>query len=655
MCGFFGCFHNRNFSITKDSFVNVFEAIKHRGPDASGYKEFILHENIIRFSHHRLSIIDLRDIAAQPFASYDNRFFLVYNGEIYNHNKLRKLINSKININWKTNCDTETLVNIFHYTNTKNAIKMLEGMFSFVLYDKEKNELILARDRVGEKPLYICTNNNYFSFASDLHPIKKLPYFNNQIDKKSLEEFLKYNYIPSPLSIYKNSFKIPPASFIKINLNKFLIKPYNNFNDFINSEGVEFDSWWSLNDNELKKNSNIVSVVELEKLLTNSVEKQLISDVPIGAFLSGGIDSSLIVSLMQKISGNTNTFTIGFDFAEFDESKMADSIAKILGTNHTTYICTQDDVISKIPNIPYAFTEPFADSSQIPTMLVSELASKKVKVVLSGDGGDELFGGYNRYIYANKYWKLFSLMPNYLRKKLISGLKFYPSKNLLYFFYKFFKNQKNINYKYQLEKILTKLLNITDENSYYRSLTQEWTDGSEIIKFNNVNNLYEKFFDKNNNLQFEEKMMYLDFHNYLTDDILCKLDRSSMYSSLETRVPFLDKEVIESAFNLPLNKKIHQGKSKIILKDILSKYLPEELINKEKRGFALPIASWMRSDLKDWVNDILSKEICNRHNLFNYSIIEKTIHEHCSLNINHEHKLWSLLQFNNWFINFHLK
>ena len=253
MCGFFGCFHNRNFSINKDFFIKISGSIKHRGPDASGYKEFILKDKIIKFSHHRLSIIDLRDVAVQPFTSYNNRFFLIYNGEIYNHNKLRKIINSKVNINWKSNCDSETLVNIFHYTEIKKALRMLEGMFSFSIYDKEKNELILARDRAGEKPLYICTNNNYFSFASDLHPIKKLPQFNNQIDKKSLEEFLKYNYIPTPLSIYKNSFKIPASSFIKINLNKFIIKSYNSFEDFIDSDGVEFDTWWSLNDNKFEK------------------------------------------------------------------------------------------------------------------------------------------------------------------------------------------------------------------------------------------------------------------------------------------------------------------------------------------------------------------------------------------------------------------
>ena len=292
MCGFLGYFHNRNFSLTKDLCIKAFETIKHRGPDAFGEKKFILEDNIIRFFHHRLSIIDLRDIAAQPFSSFNNRFHLIYNGEIYNHNKLRELISSKININWKSNCDSETLVNIFHYVNTKSAIKMLEGMFSFALFDKEKNELILARDRVGEKPLYICTNNNYFSFASDLHPIKNLPYFNNQIDTESLEEYLKFNYIPAPLTIYKNCFKIPPASFIKINLNKFTIKPYNSFEEFINSDGVKYEKWWTLNDYKSKNNLNIQSSFELEKLLSESIEKQLISDVPIGAFLSGGIDSS---------------------------------------------------------------------------------------------------------------------------------------------------------------------------------------------------------------------------------------------------------------------------------------------------------------------------------------------------------------------------
>ena len=657
MCGILGCYHSKKYKFSDKDFISITDQLIHRGPNDKGYSEFIFENDILKLGHRRLSILDLKKTGSQPMKSSNNRFTIIYNGEIYNHIQLRNDIKNTYNHEWNGTSDTETLLSLFNYKDIEAILNSLEGMFAFVIYDKIKNTITLARDRAGEKPLYIYSNDNLLYFSSDLNSLKKFPNIKLNLNNLAINKYLEYNYIPHPLSIFKSCFKLPPGTFITIDLNNFRYNNFNSFDDFQNAKGVSFKTWWSLeksyDDKYTSHHDNIDDVtLKTESIIEKSIHNQLISDVPLGAFLSGGIDSSLIVSLMKKNISNTETFTVGFNFDEFDESKHALKIANHLKTKHTTYECTKDDVIDNISEMPKIFSEPFADSSQIPTYLVSKMAKKNVTVALSGDGGDEIFGGYNRYLLANKYWKFIDFFPLELRK-IISNIlinlpkKYYsPLINLTPL-----KKDLSGSLDDRIEKMLIKLKKIEDKFTFYESMTKEWTHDSLITNFeNNNSNKISDLFKKDSKLSFEEAMMHADFQTYLTDDILCKVDRCSMFSSLETRAPYLSKDVIEYAYSLPLRFKIYKGQSKWILKRILSKYLPENIYNRPKQGFGLPISKWMKNDLKDWVNDILSKEINDKHNLFNNDIIIKTKNEHFKGLSNHEHKLWSLIQFNLWYL-----
>ena len=370
--------------------------------------------------------------------------------------------------------------------------------------------------------------------------------------------------------------------------------------------------------------------------------------MPVGIFLSGGVDSSLVLSQVAKHKSNIDTFNIGFDFSQYDESDDSKKISEIFKTNHHHHICTKDDALKMINNINEAFSEPFADSSQIPTMLVSQIASNKVKVVLGGDGGDEVFGGYNRYLLAHKYWKLFKFFPKPLNK-ILSFHKYIPNKILFAFFDKILNLESFSKNKFSsYNKILKKIDNIHSKETFYESLIVEWSN-NKIFNNDLSASLFNYSEYADNNLSFEEWMMSIDFNTYLTDDILCKVDRSSMFYSLEARSPFLNKQLIEYMYSLPLNYKINSGITKWSSKKILEKYLPKNLIYKSKQGFGVPLAEWFKNDLKEYVFDNLSKANCNKHNIFNYKVIEDTLDDHYKRNINSEHKIWSLLQFNEWY------
>ena len=434
---YLGLIHNNSTQISTSYFSELLHSLYRRGPDRQDFVDLALGDKALKLGHTRLSIIDLSRTGNQPMVSQSGRFILVFNGEIYNHRELRKTLESVGSIDWRGTSDTETLLALFEKYEVDEVLSSLEGMFAFSLFDKIKKRLVLVRDRSGEKPLYVSSSNNFFGFSSDLSPLKKVPGFNSSLDLDSVGKYLKYNYIPCPYSIYKGSFKLPAASLIDIDLNKFNIKSFDSFEDLINSRGVSYQKWWKLDSSEGKfelsdfSDENLI-LQTTEDLLTRSVKGQMISDVPLGAFLSGGIDSSLIVSLMQRCSNKNKTFTVGFDFLDFDESKFAESVAEHLGTDHTTYLCQEKDFFELIPNLPEAFSEPFADSSQLPTMLVSRMARNEVKVALSGDAGDELFGGYNRYLLATKYWPYMKIIPSAIRIGAADVLKKIPKQKLAY-------------------------------------------------------------------------------------------------------------------------------------------------------------------------------------------------------------------------------
>ena len=652
MCGILGYYAINLNRISKSKFERALSESSFRGPDFSASSEINFRNSQVFLGHNRLSILDLSSKGNQPMLSQSKESKIIFNGEIYNHLSLRNKYLP--NFNWKSTCDTETLLELIEKFSIEKILNDLIGMFSFCIYQEKKNIFTFVRDRIGEKPLYIHTDTNKIIFSSDLSSIIPLTNNNLKVNNLSVRELLKYNFIPTPLSIYENTFKLPPSTILKINLNKFNLRKYNEYSDFVNAQGVNLHSYWKINKTNSKINNISYNEAKsvLKKTLLEAVKSQTISDVPIGSFLSGGIDSSLIVSMLKETSSNKiKTFNIGFDFKEYDESTYAKKIAEHLGTNHINFMFDKNQTIDFIQSIPKAYSEPFADSSQIPTMLISKIAASDVKVVLSGDAGDELFGGYNRYLLANKYWKKINLLPLPLRRLISEIIDFLPKKLIGNFFKLIFSEKFSGTHEIKIEKIIRKLKTITDEFSFYKSFTTEWRNKDSIFNFENkkFESINKSDFNKICAFSFEEAMMDADLKSYLPDDILCKVDRASMFYSLETRIPFLDKNVIELAYSLPVNYKIEKGITKKILRDILSEYIPLNLFERPKQGFGIPISIWMKNELLDWTEAMLDISMLKKHNLFNLKTIKKCWEDHKKGKNDNFYKLWSIIQFNQWY------
>ncbi len=647
MCGILGSIGQFN-NINKNSFNDALLKSNFRGPNFSSSYNFFACNNEIFLGHNRLSIIDLSPTGNQPKKSHSKKSMIIFNGEIYNHLELRKKFPSKFK--WKSNSDTETLIELIEKFGIAETLSIVRGMFSFAVYDFNKNIITFARDISGEKPLYLYFHEQGFIFSSDLNSPIHLGMPSKEINQTAVNQLLKFNYIPAPICIYKSTFKLPPASHISIDLKKFKHKTIHNFNNLLSSEGVTFQKFWSLPEQKDQFNRSYSEediLKKTEQLLEKAIEHQQLSDVPIGAFLSGGIDSSLVVALMQKNSSTKiKTFNIGFDFDDYDESPYAEKIANHLGTDHNSTICTKDEAMKIIPTLPFAFAEPFADSSQIPTMLVSKIAKEHVSVVLSGDGGDELFGGYNRYLLSSGYWKILRKIPTGIRKKIFYILSKYSIKQSTQILKYLFPTMLSGNYSERVEKLFIKLSKIENDYSFYTSLTGSWNE----LELEDKNLDYESTF---NNLSFktlEEKMMIMDFQTYLPDDILCKVDRSSMYFSLETRTPFLNQDLVEHAYKLPLSLKIKNGKTKNILREVLSKHVPAHLFERPKMGFGIPIHDWIRSDLKNWAEQMLFD--CSKTDIYlPTDLIRKKWDDHLDNKNNNFYELWSVIQLNQWMAN----
>ncbi len=644
MCGFLSIYLNKNkFKNEINNIKNNFEDFSFRGPDNSNFEEHHINNKKLLIGHHRLSIIDLDIRSNQPMNSENNRYKLIYNGEIYNHLDIRKELENNYKIKWVGTSDTETLLNLLILVPIDASLKKLKGMFSFTFFDFKEQKIIIGRDRSGEKPLYLAHTGDFIGFSSDIRAFRHLIDFKNSISELAFLNYLKYNYVPYPLSIIKNIYKLPPGSYMEINLKKINFEKSISFEDLSNKNFIKFNYYWKIEKNfEKRMNYKSIDAIcnNLDNLIEQSVKSQLLSDVPVGAFLSGGNDSSLIVANMQKFQ-KTNTFTIGFKESEHDESKSAAEIAKLLKTNHTSIVCSNKEALDIIPSINNAFSEPFADSSQIPTMLVSNLASKYVKVALSGDGGDEIFGGYNRYLIASRYWKFANLFSYKDNNYLFKILSITPPSIINIFLNKYLQNYTISKKNLQIEIIKNKIKNIKNEETFYESLINQYFGNKN---YNNDNYIYNKYTN-----DFIKNMMISDFKSYLPDDILCKVDRSSMYYSLELRSPFLDKDLINYAVNIPSKYNVSRGKSKILIKSILEKYIPRNFIYKKKKGFSVPISDWLRKDLKPWAESLLTKDIIESHNLIKYSFVNQIKEDHFNNLKNNEHKLWSLIQFNSWY------
>lgn len=646
MCGI-----NGFYSQSSSSFNNVIDkmnlALSHRGPDNSGIWSDINSGTVL--GHQRLSILDLSSAGDQPMQSNSGRFIITYNGEIYNHFELRReLERSNSSIKWQGNSDTETLLEAVDYWGVETALKKIDGMFAFGIWDRKKHSLILVRDRIGEKPLYFGWqgkgDKKTFIFSSELKAIKTHPEFNREINRDAIALQLRHNCIPAPHSIYKDIYKLRPGYYLEL-----------NDNDLKNGNLPLSKVYWSLSENAIYGNNNKLLLNEteiknnLEDQLKLSVKKQMISDVPIGAFLSGGIDSSTIVALMQSQSNHpVKTFTIGFSENDYSEAEYAKKIAKHLSTDHTELYVSSKMAIDVIPKLSTIYDEPFSDSSQIPTFLVSQLAKQHVKVSLSGDGGDELFCGYNRYTMSKKFWKIAHLMPLIFRKILKFGIHSISPKSWNKVSHLLPGLDQYANFGDKMHKGANTLEANAIQDLYY-VLCSHWQNPSEVvINSEEPGTLLTKFKPELTGLNDQQQMMTLDFITYLPDDILVKLDRAAMASSLETRAPFLDHKLIEHVWKIPQSLKYRNGNGKWILRQILNNYIPKSLTERPKMGFAIPLDTWLRGPLRDWAEDLLDEKKLHQDGYLNPELIRKKWLEHRSGNRNWQSELWDVLMFQSW-------
>ena len=635
MCGVAG-YWSKNKFFDKSVIFNMAQSLKHRGPDDLGV--WTDKNNGLNLAHTRLSILDLSSAGHQPMQSSCEQYVISYNGEIYNHKEIRAELENYSIDRWKSSTDTETLLIAIKYWGIEKTLKKINGMFAFALWDCKNKTLSLARDRAGEKPIYYGLINGTFIFCSELKALKYHPIWNGKIDNESLSLYLRFNYVPSPKSIFKDIYKLSPAHYIVLkedDLNKKIIsKCYWDLSKKINNK-LDIDY----------KNSKEISKILLSKL-RDSISKRMISDVPIGSFLSGGFDSTLITAIMQEYSPKPiNTFTVGFFENQFNEAEYAKKVSKVLGTNHSEIYLDNKDILDVVPKLSKIYSEPFADSSQIPTYLISKFASNNVKVCLSGDGGDELFCGYNRYLKGVDIFTLFNMLPKFIQKTILKILNYAP-----FYFWQVIQiiltsKHKPSNLANHIVKLLV-ALKYSDKKSFYLSLISN-PKNSKTIMINPIE--LKDFFENLPEIEnFRETMMFMDFKQYLPDDILTKIDRASMSNSLETRAPFLDHNLIEFCIKIPNIYKYRDKQGKWILREMVYNYLPKKIMDRPKKGFDVPIGSWLRGPLKDWAHSHIEKKKLKDSGIFDFNEINQMWQEHQSGRANWQNNLWSILMFQAW-------
>jgi asparagine synthase (glutamine-hydrolysing) len=629
-------------------------ALASRGPDDESI--WVDQSAGIALGHKRLAVVDLSLAGRQPMCSHSSRYTIAFNGEIYNHISIRvELASLGVSVLWRSHSDTETLLAAIECWGIDDTLKRCVGMFAFALWDSESHTLILARDRLGEKPLYYGWSANgdqsAFVFASELKAIRAYPGFNAPISRVALSQYLRFTYVPTPLSIYEGFFKLEPGCMLVIKGIPPNCAPSDPLAVGQQYGTLEVRRWWSLKERVADGLACLIqdetaAIDAVESALSRALEGQSLADVPLGAFLSGGVDSSIIVALMQSRSSNrVKTFTIGFDEASFDESPYALAVANHLGTDHNEIRVSSKLAQEVIPALPWMYDEPFADSSQIPTHLVCRAAKHNVTVALSGDGGDELFGGYNRYFWASRVWNRLSWLPFPLRQLLghaIEGVQV-----------EVWDRASGITGISRLgdkaHKLGARLSSVKGIDDLYWSLVSEW-DPASLVR--GVSQVSPTPWELNNalpaGLNSVERMMFRDTVTYLPDDILCKVDRAAMACSLETRVPFLDHRVVELAWSLPLNMKIRSNTGKWILRQVLYKYVPKELIERPKAGFAIPIGRWLKGPLRDWAESLLGEARLRQEGYFHPEPIRKAWEEHLTGRRDHTPKIWTILMFQAW-------
>jgi asparagine synthase (glutamine-hydrolysing) len=644
------------------------KAILHRGPDDDG--TWVDPCAGIAMGFRRLSIVELSSAGHQPMQSNSGRYVIVFNGEIYNHMELRLEL---AGLEWRGHSDTETLLAGIEAWGVEVTLKKTVGMFAIALWDTQTRTLHLVRDRFGEKPMYYgwvgSGAKTAFLFGSELKALRAHPLFANSVSREALSLYMRFTYVPAPHSIYQNIFKLEPGCWLSVDAVTMQTGSFMPEVDLpplrppAKRDALTLKRWWTLDEvvqngsnNQLANESQ--ALIELEQRLKDAVRLQSLADVPLGAFLSGGIDSSIIVALMQQQSSQAvKTFTVGFEEAGFDESLHARAVARHLGTDHSELFVTAAEAQALIPNLPAMYDEPFADSSQIPTHLVCKAARQKVTVALSGDAGDELFGGYNRYFWGPRIWKRMTWLPHPARQALGAAIRAIPSagwdalsgpmNTMLP------ASQAITRVGDKAHKLATLLSNVRNLDELYLSLVSGWKDPAQVVKADNsphyaMYSLLDDLLPPQGVDQPQLRMMYRDSTTYLPDDILCKVDRAAMAIGLETRVPFLDHRVVELAWQLPLHMKIRGNEGKWALRQVLYKYVPRDMIDRPKSGFGIPLGKWLRGPLRGWAEDLIGEQRLQREGYFHPEPIRAKWNEHQIGNIDNTNSLWAVLMFQLW-------
>ena len=645
MCGITG-FLTTNGGSTEHlaaTAVSMADQIAHRGPDDSGV--WTDAQTGIAFAFRRLSILDLSSAGHQPMISASGRYVIVFNGEIYNFEDIRRVLEPSGH-HFRGHSDTEVMLSAFEEWGLETAVKKFTGMFAFALWDRQERTMSLARDRVGIKPMYYGWSGGAFLFASELKALHAHPDFHPEIDRGALALFMRHNYIPAPYSIYTGIRKLLPGCIVNIR------------NPSRPGSAIEPVPYWSAKQvaedgaHNLFQGSEQEVLRQLDDLLTDSVRLRMISDVPVGAFLSGGIDSSLVVALMQKHGSRAaRTFSIGFSEAKYNEAVQAKKVAAHLGTDHTELYVTPREAQDVIPKLPFLYDEPFSDASQIPTYLVSALARRHVVVSLSGDGGDELFGGYNRYLLGQSVWNKASRFPKPLRRlagsffRSLSSTRNGNTRKVI----DLFRSRFGIGINSDAIRRFSELLVAETPEESFRHLVSHWTEPERIVI--NASEPPTMLSDKSHCprlLGFVESMMFQDMISYLPEDILAKVDRASMGVSLEVRVPLLDHRVVEFSARLPLSMKIRGGQGKWPLRHLLYKYVPQELVDRPKWGFNVPMGDWLRGPLRDWAENLLQEDRLKREGYLHPEEVRRIWQAHLSGATDYQYHLWDVLSFQGW-------
>jgi asparagine synthase (glutamine-hydrolysing) len=648
MCGIAGLFRPGGGDERELSTIakHMTDALAYRGPDAVGY--WTQSSIGVAFGHRRLSVLDLSQAGSQPMHSDCGRLTVTFNGEIYNHLDIRSELEAAgAAPNWRGHSDTETLLCAVRHWGLEAALQRFSGMFALALWDERERTLTLARDRFGEKPLFYGWSGRDLIFASELKAMAMHPAWSPSLDRGALTSFMRYAYVPAPSTIWTAIRKLPPASYVsfvpEVRAGQMPApKPY-----------------WSLRETVVAAQARRITdeaeaLAELERLLSTAIKRQCLSDVPLGAFLSGGIDSSTIVALMQaQASQPVRTFTIGFREDAFDEAAEARKVAAHLGTAHTELYVDPETARNVIPKLPTMYDEPFADSSQIPTHLVSALARKHVTVALSGDAGDELFGGYNRHVWGNRLSKRFAAMPASLRQILgifLLAVSPEPAGTIVRLAEPLLPARLKVRRAGdQLEK-LARIVGSASLDDMYRELCSIDSDPARTIMDGAANASWSSGEMDKVAVELDplDRMTLADSLSYLSDDILQKVDRAAMAVALETRVPFLDKDVVEFAARIPPNMKVRDGRGKWLVRQLLYSHVPQDLVDRPKTGFGIPIDDWLRGPLRSWAGDLLSPARLKAQNLFNVGIVTTRMTEHMNGRRNHGYWLWNVLMAQAW-------